>query len=314
MVKKLLKIAAVLVLVFVVLVVVAFMYIDSIAKTAIQSGGTYALGVETKVSSVSIGVFRGHVAIDGLNVANPPGFASKHFLDMKHSHVDVTLGTLMDDVVVLPEFVIENLDIHLDKNASGANYRVIMDNIAKIQGTSSSPAPTPTKAEGESGKKFVIKKLRLSNITISAQLIGAPGAVGDVLNKATDVNVKLDTIELTDVGKTGTGVGGTGVSMGQLAGIIVQAVLSAAADKAGGLLPGDMFNDLKSGLGGLKPLADMGVGMVGSGAKLIGDVGKGAAEAVGDVGKKVGEGLGEGVKGIGDGLKGILPGGAPEKK
>ena len=56
--KKLIKIAAIGVLILVVLVgvgiTILLMNVNSLAKKGIESGGTYALGVETKVSAVRL--------------------------------------------------------------------------------------------------------------------------------------------------------------------------------------------------------------------------------------------------------------------
>lgn len=298
-IKRLVIVAVVFVLLIAVGLVVAVMSINSIAKAGIEKGGTYALGVPTKLDSISISLLGGSVTLDGLNVANPSGFTSPTFMGLGHGYVSASLGTLNKDIVELPELTLENSTLNLEKNDKGANYRVIMDNLAKLQGTSA-PAPKPD-AEG-SGKKFVIKQLRIKNVKVSAQLIGAPGAVGNVLNKATAVNVTIDEIKLENVGKTGQGVAGSGVTMGQLSGIVMQAILAAAADKAGGLIPGDILGDLKGGLGNLKPLTDLGVGAVTNVAEKVGEIGKQAADKVGEGLKGVGDKLGEG-------LKDIIPGG-----
>lgn len=51
--------------------VIAFLFIDSIAKQAIERGGFYALGVETELDSTDIGLFSGQFRLDVLHVANP---------------------------------------------------------------------------------------------------------------------------------------------------------------------------------------------------------------------------------------------------
>lgn len=311
-VKKLVIGVAALALLLVIGVVVALMFINSIAKAGIEKGGTYALGVPTTVKSVDISLLGGTFAMSGFNVANPPGkYKTADFMGLGQTKVAISLASLNKDVVELPELTLENLTLNLEKTADGANYRVIMDNLAKLQGTGGGGTKTEP-ASTDSGKKFVINKLRVRNVKISAQLIGAPGAVGQVLNDATSANVTLDEISLDNVGKTGSGVAGSGVTMGQLISIITQAVLSAAADKAGGLLPGDLLGDLKGGLGQLKPLSDLGINVAGSAAKAVGEVGKEVANKVGEVGKGVADKAGEIGKGaaekIGEGFKGLLPG------
>ncbi len=310
-VKKLVIGVAALALLLVIGVVVALMFINSIAKAGIEKGGTYALGVPTTVKSVDISLLGGTFAMSGFNVANPPGkYKTTDFMGLGQTKVAVSLASLNKETVELPELTLENLTLNLEKTADGANYRVIMDNLAKLQGAGGGTKTEP--AAGDSGKKFVINKLRVRNVKISAQLIGAPGAVGQVLNDATSANVTLDEISLDNVGKTGSGVAGSGVTMGQLISIITQAVLSAAVDKGGGLLPGDLVGDLKGGLGQLKPLSDLGINVASGAAKAVGEVGKEVANKVGEVGKGVADKAGEIGKGaaekIGEGFKGLLPG------
>jgi hypothetical protein len=119
------------------------------------------------------------------------------------------------------------------------------------------------------------------------------------------VTIPIDKIELKDVGQTGQGVGGSGVTMSQLSGIIVKAVLAAAAEKGGGLIPGDLLGDLQGKLSSLTNLDSLSKG----GMSIV----AGAAGKVEEIGKKVGDDVKKSVddatKNVGDALKGVLPGG-----
>lgn len=302
MIKKLLIAAVALVLLLVVGVMVLFFSIDAIAKAGIEKGGTYALGTQTTVSSVSVGVFKGEFSMSGLNVANPTGsFASPHFLSLGKGATAVSLSTLRQPTVEIPLLALDNLDVNLESKSGSTNYGAILDNLKKLSGDSSKPAPAPSSG-GE--KKFVIRQLTLTNINIHVDMGGSilPGAVGDVASKVTKVNIPLDKIELKDVG---SGVDGGGVTMSQLTGLIVKAVLSAAADKGGGLIPTDMLGDLTGKLSSIASLDSLSKG----GAAIV----TGAA----DLGKKVGDGVGKTVegatKGVGDTIKGVFGGGDKKK-
>ncbi len=314
--KKLIKIALIgvagLVLLVVVGVFVAIMFINSIAKGGIERGATFALGTPTTVSGVSIGLMSGTFEMTGLDVKNPTGFTKPSFLGLGRTYVAADYSTLSKPLVELPELTLENITVSLEKNATGANYRVIMDNLAKLQSGSGSPAPSGS-GTADDGRKFVIKQLRIRNVKVDAALVAAPGAlgaVGGVINKATAVNITINEIKLDNVGQTGTGVGGSGVTMGQLTGIITQAVLSAIAENGGGVLPGDLLGDLQGGLGSLKSLKDLGVGSVTGVAEKVGAIGKELEGAA----KGITEGAGGAVKGIGEGLGKLLPGGKEEPK
>jgi len=115
----------------------------------------------------------------------------------------------------------------------------------------------------------------------------------------TKVTVPVEEIHLQNVGKTGTGVGGSGVTVGQLSSLIVQAVLDAAAKAGNGILPADMLGDLQTRLANIGDLKN-----------LTGDVGKKAEEAA----KTVEDGAKKAVDGAGKALQGLIPGAKKDKK
>jgi len=303
--KKLLKIVAILLLIFVVLIgigVGVFFYnIDSLAKRGIQDGGTYALGVPTTVGSVSLHLFSGQMSLSELDVANPRGFAAPHFIAMKKGEVAVTLDSLNKDIVDIPTLTLSGIDLNLERSLSGSNYGRIIENLSKLKRSS---------APSEKEKKFIIRELTIENVTIHADLIGAPGPLGQIVNPVGKVNVPIERITLRDIGKTGSGSGGTGVTMKELSAIVVQAVLAAAADKGYGTLPGEILNDLKSAVtsfDGLKNLPVAVVGRAGEAVTMIGGVVENVGKTAGDVIDKVG-------KGLVDGIGGLLGGNKDDKK
>ena len=75
--KKLLKIGLVIVALLVIAAVIVYFSIDSIAKTAVEKGGTYAMGTPTTVDTVNVGLWSGQIGMNGLVIANPAGFKSR---------------------------------------------------------------------------------------------------------------------------------------------------------------------------------------------------------------------------------------------
>lgn len=302
MLKRLLLAAVAVALLIVVALTVVFLSIDAIAKSAIEKGGTYALGTDTSVSSVSVGVFKGEFSMKGLKVANPRagGFASPHFLTLGTGATAVSLSTLRQPTVEISTLTLDGLDANIEGKGGATNYGAILDNLAKATGGGGS---TPAPADPNE-KKFVIRQLTLSNIKVHVNMTGSllPGAIGDSVGKVTNVTIPIDRIELKDVGRTGEGVGGSGVTMAQLSGIVVKAVLAAAAENGGGLIPGDLLGDLRGKLTSIASLDALTKG----GAEVF----SGAAK-VGDEVKKGVEGA---AKGIGDAIKGVFPGGGDKKK
>ena len=274
MIKKLVLLVALLVGLALAALVVAFYTIDTIAKRAIESGGTYALGVPTTVQSANVGIMTGTFGMSGLNVANPQGFSASPFLSLGDAGVAVTLSSLREPVVMLPRLSLDNLSVSLEKKGGSANYAVILDNLKKLGSGSSS------KSSGD-GKKFIIKELSLRNINVGVDLIGGPGAIGDL----TKIQLPISEIKLENVGQTGTGVGGTGVTMEQLASIVVQAVLAAAAEKGGGILPAEILGELQGGLANLGQLDKLGMKVLAD-PKVLEQLGAGKATEAIEQGKK----------------------------
>lgn len=281
--KLVLKLAAAVVVLLIIVAVCAVFYVDSIAKSAVEYAGTDALGVDTTLSSIDVGIMSGKVSLTDLNVANPAGqdFNSPRFFHLKDASVAVSLGTLMKDKVVVPSLKLDGMEMNLEKKSGKANYQIIMDNLSKGEAKPTEPAE-PGKAAP--AKKFVIQELELTNITVSADLLPLGGAL-------TKTKLTIPKIRLTDVGSESEG----GVVLKDLSGIIIKAIMQAVIDKSGDL-PASMVAELGKGLGGLKDIQAKGLETIGGVSddlnKTIGE----AAKGVGDVSKSVDEVT----KGLGD--------------
>lgn len=294
---------------------------NNLVRKGIEAGGTYAMGVNTTLHSVRVGLFSGSATLRGLRIANPPGYEGEHFLELGEASAAVTPASLRQPVIEMPYFTLDTIDVGLERRDGKANYQVILDNINKLQQKIASATGGGGGGDASSGgpeTKLVINDLTIRKVTVRVDMLGASGAVGDVLNKATRVTIPIDEIKLQNVGKTGTGVGGTGVTMSQLASIVVQAVLGAAADKGGGLLPVDFLNDLKGNLGNLDALKGLGMNVTaltqGKVDEVMKDVGAKVEGAVKGAVDGAAKELDKGLKGVGEGLKGLIPGSKDKDK
>lgn len=234
------KLLIILLLAVVVVVVGGIFFLDSVAKGAVETAGTDALGVTTSLDSLSIGILRGEVALGGLAIANPPGYDSQNFFTMKQGATKVTLGSLMGSEIEIPNVTLENIVVNLDKKGGKANYQVILDNVNKGSG-GTPPAGGPGKEPpgtppAEPGRRFVIRELVIRNVEVHATLLPLGG-------KASRVDATIPEIRLKDVPRTKGGAG-----MKELTGVVMKAILSAIANKVGNL-PKDLSEDLLKGVG-----------------------------------------------------------------
>ena len=278
--KKLIKLVVLLLILIVGGAVAAYIYIDVLAKTAIERGSTYALGVNTTLKSTKLKVFDGQLILGGLNVANPQGYKTPHFLTLEDGDVAVSLASLRDDVVHVPHLRLSDIDVNLEKKEGKANYQVILDNLKGSETTTQPPA--------EEGKRYIVEEITVKNVKVHLDSLGIVGAV----------NLPIDEIQLRNVGSETS----RGVLLKDLAGVIVKAIFAAIVEKGGGLIPDDITGELKSGLSQLTDLSKLAdVEKLGD---VIKDVGKPLDEAtkdLGSLGDKVKEDVG---KAIGDLLGG----------
>ncbi len=294
--KRLAIVAVILILLVVGGVVLLFMNINSVVKKGIEQGGSLAMGVPTTVESVDLGLFSGTFGMKGFKIASPAGYTAPSFFTLGDTKVQVSAQSFSQDVIEVPTFSLSNIDVTLERKDSGFNYQVILDNLKKLSsGSGSTSTPAPSSGGGKE-PKLIVNDLWIKNVTVHADLLNT-GAAGKVLGDAGKLTIPIPEIHLQNVGKTGTGVGGTGVTVGQLSSIIVQAVLNAAAEKGGGILPADVLGDLQgriASIGDLKGLPD----------KVVGDVkakGEEAVKKAQDEGKKA-------IEGAGKALEGLIPG------
>lgn len=233
-----------LAVILIIAVVGVFWYVDSLARRGVEAGGSYALGVDTTVRSVDVGLFRGTVAVDGLRIANPQGFEGPTFLTMEDGRTTIAIRTLRQEVVRIPTLHLSDVDVTLIRRADGsANYQAILDHIERL-----SRPDTPDRAPGEPERRLIINELILRDITIHADIAG-PEILTEVTGqRGGAITIPIPEIRLEDVGRTGEGVAGSGVTLSELAAVIVEAILAAAIQHGGDLLPDDLLGDLRQRL------------------------------------------------------------------
>jgi uncharacterized protein involved in outer membrane biogenesis len=242
-------------------------YIDSILKSAMEKGGTLALGTPTSVNSVSLGILSGKLDMGGLKVSNPEGYDTSHFLLLKDFNVAVNLNSLMKDRVQVPHIILDGLNINLEKKSKSKNTNVqqILDHLKTLD----SGKKVASKGKGskkESGKEFSVDLLQIKNVSATAVFAPQLGDKGKV-------EVKVPDITMKDVGS-----GDKGLTLDELSVLIVSKVLDAMA-KSGQGLPLAFKNQLNTGLQQIKGMT---VDLEGQAKTMV----KGTA---GEVGKKVEE-------------------------
>jgi hypothetical protein len=284
-VKLLLKIALSLLGLAVAAIVVVFIFLDTIVGKGIEAGCTKALGVETSVGLVRVGLLTGNFSIRRLRIANPPGFETDHFFSLDHLHFEVPPESLREETIVVRLLELDGVGVSLETVGKKTNYDVILDNLDRFSKTGSAdPNAKESAGEGEEGGKgLVIGETVIRDIDARIDL-------GTVKGASDRVAVEIPEIRLRPNRKTGAAE----VSVAEVTQVIVTAVLVGVAKKA----PAELAKGLLAGAGGLA-----GISMEIPGALSTG------ASSAGGVTVKLGEGVVDAVKGIG----GLFGGGDEEK-
>lgn len=226
--------AALLVLALVVL----FFAIDRVVGTAIERGGTYALGVETDVGWVRLGW--GSFRLGGLSIANPAGFEAEHFLRLGGGGLDVDMASLREETVVVPRIALDDVELYLEGKGRDSNVSAILRSLHRFE-SGKKEAPPPSEADG--GPQLLVSELVITDVVARVDVIGGG------LRLLRQVEVEIPEIRLANVGQ------GRPVSYAQVVDIVVKAVLHAVLRSQTDL--GLLARDLRGGLQNLSgvPLA-----------------------------------------------------------
>jgi uncharacterized protein involved in outer membrane biogenesis len=250
--------------------------IDRIAGAAIERQATRALGVETRVGFVRLSPLDGELKVSSLTVANPPGFAGDHFLAFDEFELKTELRTLRSDVVHVPLFRLEGVDLSLERRAEQSNTDAILANLKRFEKSGHAPGEPPPPKGPE--RRFVVSKLAIRDITAHVEW-------NTLVAKQSALEVHLDGIELDEPG------GSRGLTLAELSNVVVKAVLESV--RRSGQLPLAVASDLA---GGLRGLAKLPVSVTGGVLEQVGELLPGPA----------GEAVGGAVEGVGDAVeKGI---------
>lgn len=278
--KKLIKILAGILVVIVLLAVGLLFWLDSAVLKGVNSAGPAALGVPVSLEDANIRPLLGKIALKGFHIGNPEGFKTDGLLDLGSIAIQVDLGSLKSDTIVVKKIAIDGLVLTYEKGLLDSNLGALIESLSSDEQEAEGKPPEEQKpGHGKSGKKVVIEKLTLTNSKMNFSITGAAALTG-----GGSIPLPLPDITLTDLGKEKEG----GLTFVQA----IRRILTEIAGASGTAIAG-------SG----KLLGD-GVMAVGEGALAVGegtvDAGKAVVGGTVDAGKAV-------VGGVGDALKAVNP-------
>jgi hypothetical protein len=229
-----------IVILLIVFVVAFFLVGNSLIKTGIEKAASSTLGVPVTVKDIDLSILRGRVAIKGLVVKNPPGYANETLLELGEGVVNLDIGSLMSDTVKIKLIKLDGTKLTMEQKGLTNNLKEILDKLPKEE-----------KAQPEAkGKGLHIDRLEIINTNVRVKLLPIPG-------KADTVSLKLDPIVMENLGTDKK------LSTGTLVAKVIGALAMGVARQGAGLLPDDMVKGIGSAVGGVVDLGkDVGKGVV----------------------------------------------------
>lgn len=231
-----------------VLVVILFASVvistNLIVKSAIQSIGAYALGVEVDVGSVALSPFWGRSSIRNVEIRSPEGF-DKDLMQLGRIAFDLSLWAVVgqtlcnsDKPLSMEEFIASDVAVNVHKEIDQtSNVRIVLDRM--MSNHSGMPKPSRRLLH----EKVIVGRLELANVTASVRLgVGGMAAL-ESFQPTGPVSFTLKKVVLEDVGKEHGGV-----TLQELIKDVVQAVLSAVITQCEGALKDKLTDDLRGAM------------------------------------------------------------------
>lgn len=162
--KAVLRTAAALML----LVLALVTFVDMAVESGVERAAEAALEVDAELGNATLGTLSGRMGLDTLAIDNPPGFAAPSFLALARAEVDLAWTALVRDRVVVPELVLESLELDLERNGERSNYAALLEHLE-------------TRAGGEGdAKRFVVGRVLVHDLRVRIRSATAEEAASDV--------------------------------------------------------------------------------------------------------------------------------------
>lgn len=189
--------------------------LDSIIKNAIEQYGSEAAGTQVKAGDVSLSLTTGTGSINGLTVANPPGYNMPYALSLGHIAIALDTRSLAGKgPIIIDSITIEQPQVTYEiKGISPvSNLGTIQSHLESFAGSNAAAQPAP---QGSApARKEIIRSLTV----IGGQLTALAPAMADK-----PLTAQLPALHATNLGGPG------GATPAQLGSQILNIILAKAA-------------------------------------------------------------------------------------
>ena len=128
-----LKLVLGILVLLVVLVVLAIVFIDVIAKNALEKGAPMVLGTNASVERLHIEPFNGRVEITNLIIDNPSdSYSSDYAIKLGDVVADVEIGSVFGKKIHIEDLTLKDVDVVYETSVINSNLQEILDNVKKL--------------------------------------------------------------------------------------------------------------------------------------------------------------------------------------
>jgi hypothetical protein len=167
--------------------------LGKIVKSAVEAEGPRVFGAPVTVGLVTISPWSGRGILHGLVIGNPEGFKSPQAARVASVEVEVKLGSLFTDAVVVERVAVREPELTLEIGPGGSNLEKLQRNAeASAEKYGGAPAPSAGPAK--------VKSLLIRDFSVTG---GKVRLSATALGGGQGVTAPLPEIRLTNIGGKG---------------------------------------------------------------------------------------------------------------
>jgi uncharacterized protein involved in outer membrane biogenesis len=191
-VKKLFIVAGVLAVAFLIATAILIARLDPLITKAINTYGPEITGTDVRTDDVRVSFLSGEATVKNFLLGNPKGFRSAHAMKAASITVDLELGSLLGDTIVVKRIEVIQPDVIYEKRGATDNFKTIARHAelkAKEAGIVSGEA-----GKEKPGKKLLIREFIIRGGRVTLHTPDLPSGTA---------GAALPDIHLRDVGRDG---------------------------------------------------------------------------------------------------------------
>jgi uncharacterized protein involved in outer membrane biogenesis len=214
--KKPIKVAIVVVIgIIVVALAIAYINLDSIIRSTVESQGTQQLQVATKLGGVNLSLFGGSLTLKDFSLGSPKGFSEPQMLALGQADVKVSLSGLRGEPKHISTITLDKPKLVIEQNGLNLNFKALADQLPK----SDAPAQ-PQPAESGETMKLIIDQLNINGAEVVLK--------GNLPGLSQSLTIPIPDLAMQNIGNAGDAKNGAAIK--DVVMDVVTAMVAKAAD------------------------------------------------------------------------------------